>query len=477
MPNVNSGGGDMNRRDFLRLWGKWLAGLLITWWLMEVLSCNSTDKVDEELLFDEKYYINLQKTNKELVEKDVLFENMPTAYDNILYAQDIRDHQIMWQNTTIHHTCDRIRWVEENIKNYAAKYGIPYSKLLWLVMLESAGKATAGSKKWCYGWTQLSTLMGKTYGAIVEKKVKGKKGKIKTKIEDHRDEINYALDATCQYLTHLHTLYWDDNRSLSFAAYHMGETHMRNILKKARNINPDIKNLQDLVEINDKELAVELMWLLDESYKYYPKLLAAGRIYDTFKKDRNTFKENIKQYIDMPITRKPSLAEEYPWFWDKQFKDVADMKKAMQDGELFGIKSNDFVENSLWFNKIWEYTKDENELEFMHMTSKAVWWLAVLLMSHCDKKIIINSLTRSTSYNDKIYAAKWQKVKNKRTAHATGMTLDLDIPAKRNDLLYLKYILYTLELQGKISFLEESGTHFHININPKFKEFFESIVE
>lgn len=101
--------------------------------------------------------------------------------------------------------------------------------------------------------------MGKTYGAIVEKKTTDRKGRVKTKIEDHRDEINYALDATCKYLTHLHGLYGDDNRSLSFAAYHMGETHMRNILNKARKINPDVKNLQDLVEINDKNLAVELM--------------------------------------------------------------------------------------------------------------------------------------------------------------------------------------------------------------------------
>lgn len=76
---------------------------------MEVLSCNNIDKVDEKLLFDEKYYLDLQKTDKELVEKDVLFEQMPTAYDNILYAQDIRDHQIMRQNTTIHHTCDRMK--------------------------------------------------------------------------------------------------------------------------------------------------------------------------------------------------------------------------------------------------------------------------------------------------------------------------------------------------------------------------------
>lgn len=444
---------------------------------MEVLSCNNIDKVDEKLLFDEKYYLDLQKTDKELVEKDVLFEQMPTAYDNILYAQDIRDHQIMRQNTTIHHTCDRMKWIEENVRKYAHDYNIPYSKLLWLIMLESAGKGKAGSKKWCYGWTQLSVLMGKTYGAIVEKKTTDRKGRVKTKIEDHRDEINYALDATCKYLTHLHGLYGDDNRSLSFAAYHMGETHMRNILNKARKINPDVKNLQDLVEINDKNLAVELMWLLDESYKYYPKLLAAGRIYNTFKSDRDTFKKNIKQYIDMPITRKPSLAEEYPWFGNKQYKNTADMKNAMNNWELFGIKKNDFIEEHLKFHKIWEYTKDTEELELMHMTSKATRWLTILLMSHCDKKIIINSLTRNTAYNDKIYAGKWQKVKDKRTAHATGMTLDVDLPNNKNDRLYLKYILYTLELQWKISFLEESGTHFHININPSFKEYFESIVD
>lgn len=470
----------MSRRNFLGMWAKGLAALAIWGGLMEVLGCHNgweEEEVSDKLRYDESYYLELEETKAKLVDENVLFEQMPTAYDNILYAQDA-SNKLMRQNTAINKTCKRMEGVEENIRKYATKYHMPYGKLLGLVMIESAGKAQAGDVKWCYGWTQLSVLMGKTYGIIGTKEIRNKKGKvIRTQKYDYRDKIDYALDATCQYLTHLQSLYPSDNRSFAFAAYHMGETHMKKVIAHAKKINPDIKNLQDLVQINDKALGVELMDLKDESYKYYPKILAASRIYETYKTDHDTFKENIQQYISAPFTRKPSLAEEYPWFGKKQFKNTADMKLAMENGEIFGIRKNDFATDHIKFHGIGQYTKDPDELELMKMTSKATWWLATLLMSHYDKQLIINSLTRNVAYNDKIYADKWIETKNKRTSHATGMTLDLDLPEKKEDRLYLKYILYTLELQWKISFLEELNTHFHVNINPAFKQYFESIAD
>lgn len=148
----------------------------------------------------------------------------------------------------------------------------------------------------------------------------------------------------------------------------MGETHMRQILRDAKQSNPNIKNLQDVVKLDDRSMGIKMMGLLDESYKYYPKVLAAGRIYKTYKTNKGQFKRNVKQYIDMPITRKPSLAEEYPRFGNKQYKDKEDMLTAMCDGELFGAKAHKEVR----FKKIGECSKDKEEVALMHMTSKAV---------------------------------------------------------------------------------------------------------
>jgi hypothetical protein len=51
---------------------------------------------------------------------------------------------------------------------------------------------------------------------------------------------------------------------------------MRKILKIAQD-NTDMKanTMQDLIGLNNKKVGNEFMELQDESYKYYPKLLAA----------------------------------------------------------------------------------------------------------------------------------------------------------------------------------------------------------
>lgn len=465
----------LSRRDFLKNLSILAAWTAIVWGTGKYIYNTLTETQGyEQTFFDEKYYIEPLETQAELVERGVLFEQMPTAYDNILYAQDIHLKPSR-QKATIAKTCQRIENIDKKIAEYSTRYNIPYSKLVWLVMLESAGKAHAGKKNGCYGYTQLSKLMGETYGAIITKEHRVWR-RTRTTKQDKRDNIDYALDATCKYLTHMHDRYKDDNRSITFAAYHMGETHMNKIMHYAREVNPEIKNIQDIVEIKDRKLSTKLMDLQDESYKYYPKLLAAWRIYKTYKNNRSEFKEQIKQYVDMPITRKPSLAEEYPRFGDKQYNTAEDMKKAMEEWELYGVKIKK-EDNKVHFKKIGEYTNSQEVKELMKMTTKAWWWLILLLISHLDTDITINSLTRSQAYNDRVYHAKWNtSAKNKRTSHATGMTVDLWLPRKKEDLLYVKYILYTLELQGKISFLKESD-HFHININPKFKKYFESIAD
>jgi hypothetical protein len=142
---------------------------------------------------------------------------------------------------------------------------------------------------------------------------------------------------------------------------------------------------------------------LDESYKYYPKVLAAGRIYTTYKTDHKKFKENIQQYISAPFTRKPSLAEEYPWFGDKQYNDKDDIKNAMENGELYGAKKTKLTQESIEYHNIGQYTKDRERKELMKMSSKSTWGLVSLLISYLGEKLIINSLTRDGTYNDLVY--------------------------------------------------------------------------
>lgn len=460
---------------------------------------DNDEKLD--MLFDEKYYLNLKwKVDAPYMDRHVLLEEMPTVYDNIIYAKGITGKDIVSRfataqnarkvnNTVTYKTCVRMQLLESTINNYAAKYNIPANKLLGLIFLESEGKANTGNKwLWypynCYGYTQISVQVWKKYWAIT----KNDQGQW----IDWRDDLATALDTTCRFLTDIHKRrtdhgHDDNNRSLTFASYHMWETHMSKILRVAHNkANMKADNMQDLIGLNNKEVGSEFMELKDESYKYYPKLLAAWRIYDLFKWNRWQFNHNIEEFINSPIRRKPSLAEEYIWHWSGPYYDKnTDLKQDMEEWGLFWAKSkpqNLEIDHNIWQQMF--ISKQEKNLsphqqstlkrerqEWMRMSSKATRWLIKFISYYFPYHVKVTSLTRSQEYNDRIYNShgKW-------TSHATGMALDLWFPAGIENKRYLKWILYGLEVQGKIAFLQEKN-HFHITINPKYKSYFEWIID
>ena len=437
-----------------------------------------------ETFFDIKYYLDIsgKSINVPYIQKEVLLEEMPTAYDNILYAKSINGVNTV-EETNIYTTCQRMTGLENKINEYGTKYNIPANKLIWLIMLESEGLPNLWNKSLkykynCYGCTQLSVEAGKFYGAIHNITKKNKKGKKYTITQDDRDNIDFALDATCKFLTEVHwkyvkAWYMDTNRSLTFASYHMGETHMHKILDIAqKKTHRKPSTMQDLIEINDKDLANEFMSLKDESYKYYPKLLAAWRIYDLYKSNRNEFNTNVQKFIDSPIKRKPSLAEEWPWYGDgSYYTDTTDLKKAMLTHEICWIYAHNG--DLILDNNIWENTDNANEKEMMHMTSKASRWVLKFLSFYCPFTIKVTSLTRSEEYNSKsVYNTK----KKKWTSHATGCAIDIWFPKKLEQKRHLQRVLYGLEVQGKIAFITE-WDHLHVVLNPKYKKHFESIVD
>lgn len=451
------------RREFLKksilawFWVMFSGALIttLTW-------CNDGDDEEDNSwrkYFENKYYKKFKDLkDSSLVEKNILLEEMPTAYDNIIYAKSIANASNI-QNADVYKDCVNMMKIDHKIQEYAQRFWIPYSKLVWLIMLESAGKANAWSKSWCYGYCQLNRPMAKQYWAIVNGK-------------DYRDNIDYALLACCRFLTDMHWKYNDENWSLTFAWYHMWETHMSHILKAARAENKNADTFQEVLAVNSKNLANTIMSLKDESYKYYPRLLAAGRVFNDFKNNRAKFNNILQDYIDMPISRKPSLAEEYIWFGKKQFETFQDVKNSMEDKKLYGLKNN----NKIVYHQVGTLTKDEEKKELLKMTTPCVLWLITLIGSHFDKTLKINSLTRPQEYNDLVYRHKWSNVKNKRTSHATWYTVDFGLFDKKDDTNHLAFLLYMLECQWKISFLKERD-HFHININPKFKKYFEDLLD
>jgi hypothetical protein len=86
----------------------------------------------------------------------------------------------------------------------------------------------------------------------------------------------------------------------------------------------------------------------------------------------------------------------------------------------------------------------------MNMTSKACRWLVKFISHYFPYDFKITSLTRSQEYNDRIY-----NTKGKWTSHSTGMAMDIWFPHTWEKKKYLKRILYGLEIQGKIAFLQE----------------------
>lgn len=470
---------NISRRDFLKkLWiVAWSTVVLATWWKL-LYNLIADDEI--QTLFNKKYYLDISGgVTEEYMDHELLFEEMPTVYDNILYAKEINWKKNV-KDTVIYKTCTRMQPLENTINAYAAKYHIPANKLLWLIFLESEGKANAGNK-WlgyrynCYGYAQLSVLVWKEYWAIK----KDSKGRWR----DRRDNLETALDTTCKFLTDIHKKrtdhgHNDNNRSLTFASYHMWETHMNKILEVAQNkANTKANNMQDLIGLNNKEVANEFMDLQDESYKYYPKLLAAWRIYSLFKSNRNQFNKNVQVFLESPIKRKPSLSEEYVRYGkNNYYKDNEDIKKGMESGELFGVKKinkNVQIDDEIWIKKInsqSEITHKEQK-ELMKMSSKAIRWLIKFISSHYRFDIKLTSLIRSEAYNEVLSG-----VKGKRTSHATWYAVDLWFPSNWEKKKYLKWILYWLEVQGKIAFIQENN-HFHVIINPKHKDFFENIVD
>ncbi len=452
-----------DRREFLKTSLKLWLGAIISGSLISTLTwcSDGNDEKDNSWrkYFNNKYYKELKELKgNALIESNILLEEMPTAYDNIIYAKSVANAKNI-QSADVYKDCINMMKIDSKIKQYAQRFWIPYSKLVWLIMLESSGKATAWSKWWCYWYCQLNRPMAKRYGAIVNGK-------------DYRDNIDYALTACCRFLTDMHKRYDDENRSLAFAWYHMGETHMWHILKAARAESDSVNTFQDVLWVNTKKLATTIMSLQDESYKYYPRLLAAGRVFNDFKNNRSKFNHTLQEYIDMPISRKPSLAEEYIWFGENQFETFQDVKDNMEDKKLYGLKNN----NKIIYHQVGTLTKDEEKKELLKMTTPCVLWLINLVASHFDKTLKVNSLTRPQEYNDLVYRNKWSNVKNKRTSHATWYTVDFWLFDRKDDTNHLAYLLYMLECQWKISFLKERD-HFHININPKFKKYFENLID
>ncbi len=479
---------DPSKREFLKNMGILLWSAVVVWtWIDLIYNALNDDAC--ETLFDEKHYLDITwKVDAPYMDHDILLEEMPTVYDNILYAKEITGKKNI-EDTVIHTTCTRMQSLEDTIDAYASKYTIPANKLLGLIFLESEGKSNVGNKKTnyqynCYGYTQLSVQVGKKYWAI-QKDSKGK-------WVDKRDNLETALDATCKFLIDIHNRWvkkWhkDTNRSLTFASYHMWETHMRKILKIAQD-NTDMKanTMQDLIGLNNKKVGNEFMELQDESYKYYPKLLAAWRIYRLFISDRWQFNHNVKEFLDSPIKRKPSLAEEYIWHWNKNYYEKnIDLHQGMTDDKLFGIKNkNKNLEIDWAIGEHMFLDEEEKQLpgeeqsrlkierrECMNMTSKACRWLVKFISHYFPYDFKITSLTRSQEYNDRIY-----NTKGKWTSHSTGMAMDIWFPHTWEKKKYLKRILYGLEIQGKIAFLQEKN-HFHVTINPKYRSYFEEIVE
>jgi hypothetical protein len=213
------------------------------------------------------------------------------------------------------------------------------------------------------------------------------------------------------------------------------------------------------------------MELEDWSYNYYPKLLAAGRIYNTYDWNREKFNKAVQAYIDMPISRKPALAEEYLWFRGKQYKTFSAIEESMNSWKLYSVKKDDRIQ----FHKIWELSEDPREKELLKMSTPCSRGLINLVTSHFSETVKISSLTRPNEYNDKIYNDKWLVAKDKWTSHATGYTIDFAFLKSNNDNNQLAFILYTLECQGKISFLKEKN-HFHVVINPAFENYFSKLV-
>lgn len=67
--------------------------------------------------------------------------------------------------------------------------------------------------------------------------------------------------------------------------------------------------------------------------------------------------------------------------------------------------------------------------------------------ANAHNKIQIDMAERAIEKAQKSIEKANNMTDHKWTSHATGMTLDLDLPYYKDDLLYLKYILYKLELQ------------------------------
>jgi len=551
---------DPSRRDFLKKL-KYLG--IFAWWvavggvgksLLDLFNDNKPNKKDKtpepdneihDLLFDKKHYLDISGNVKEpYMDHGLLLEEMPTVYDNILYAKELSGKNRV-EDTIVYKNCVRMQWLEAKINYYAKKYNVPAEKLLGLIFVESEDNANVwnpkiekienGKKKLClnhcYGYTQISVLVWMAYWAIqkstkmVKEKYKSKwkrKEKLveKTVYIDKRNDIDVALETTCKFFTDIRkkwqrVWYTDDDRSITFAAYHMWETHMNDILRAAKeaakktsgldkkttedtgivtkkateNMIVNVNNMQDIIGLNDKKVGNIFMELRDESYKYYPKLLAAWRIYDLFKWNREQFNHNVQAFIDSPVKRKPSLSEEFLWYGlNSYYKTNTDLKDGMKKNELFGIKNankNVQLDNEeIGIKNINHNPKadtnqkiDENDnsvsykeqRELMKMSSKASRWLIKFISHYYAFNVRMTSLTRSEEYNDALY-----KAKDKRTSHATGYALDIWFPKGIEDKRYFRWILYGLEVQGKIAFLEEKNC-FHVIINPKYKQFFENI--
>jgi len=408
-----------------------------------------------------------------LVDKNILEDQYLGVYDNIIYAKEMK-RNIPVEESVVFATCQRISNIEKKIDQYARMHNVPFDLLLGLVLVESEGKAHAGNKSlksdyYCYGYTQISVLMGKAYNVILP-------GRKKNTRIDHRDNLDSSLDATCKILSDFHNRfvsrwYADKDRSITFSAYHMGEPNMDNILKlaeKASGKKP--QQMLDVYMINDKDLAVKFLSLDDESYKYYPKLMVAWSIYQLYTNDIDAFKQNIQVYLDAPFSRRPSLAEEYPWYQDAPYyPDSAHLVAGMQSGELVGVLAldNDIIID----DQIWSFAKSKEKKELMRMASPAVRGFLKFLSHHCPFDIKVSSLTRSEHYNS---AYIYKTTQKKWTSHATGLALDLGLPPNRENMLHLYRTLYQLELQWMIAFLKEKN-HFHISINPEYRDFFASI--
>lgn len=360
----------------------------------------------------------------------------PQVYDNALwyyfFAKDKRGEQLLLQK------CQKVDQLLPLIYMYADSFAVPRNYFLGLNLLEWWWDPQALSSAGAKWLTQFMKGTAKMYGGYYKDPKTGK-------IVDKRSQVHWSLWA---WSKHLRDLYRDfGDRSLAFAAYHMGTGNMNRLrgLYKTT-MGSDLCSIDQLYkDVPSPEVIAFFAWLDDDSFGYYAKIRNACTIFWFYKNDKEQFLRIHDYFATLDYDLRGIVMEKVMFDSSSYF--------AHQDAILDAILANDLVAlDHTWFACARGWLEN-----FLHKDAASC--LSTIQSLYGKNVLVACGLLDMSGTNNAPQDIRL-------ASHATGRVFDIQAPTHISDRQKLEYILTLLRYRKDIVRCREktsdSGLQYHI---------------